>query len=323
MNRVGKCSGEEFPATVTVKSEREDIGRMIYTVRGVQVMLDRDLAFLYQVTTSALNQAVKRNIERFPEDFRFQLIETEWDNMSSQNVMTSLNKRPKSSLPYVFTEEGVAQLSGVLKSKMASDTSIRVMRAFTAMRRFILGNAGIFQRLEHMERRQMLSDRRIDDTNTRIDRILDCMENGTLKARLGIFFEGQMFDAFVLVETLFKRAIRRIVLIDDYVSGDILQRMRVRPGLSATIDCYVRDIHRIGEMEQAFRAYNAQYPDEHCQLHTFNEAHDRFLIIDDEVYHFGASIKDLGKRWFGVNLITEHTADELIARLQSPCGGDL
>ncbi|MBQ0087655.1 MAG: ORF6N domain-containing protein [Bacteroidales bacterium] len=318
MNGAKKRRGEEFSATVAVRPEQGDIRSMIYTVRGVQVMLDRDLALLYQVTTSALNQAVKRNILRFPEDFRFQLTETEWDNISSQNVMTSLNKRPKSSLPYVFTEEGVAQLSGILKSRMALDTSIRVMRAFTSMRRFLVSNAGIFQRLELMERQQILSDQRIDDTNTRIDQILDRMEDGTLKAKLGIFFEGQMFDAFVLVETLFRRATRRIVLIDDYVSGDILQRMRVRPGLTATIDCYVRDIHRTSEMEQAFRAYNAQYPDEHCRLHTFNGAHDRFMIIDDEVYHFGASIKDMGKRWFGVNLITEHTADELIARLQSP-----
>ena len=303
---------------------------MIYTVRGVQVMLDRDLAGLYQVTTGNLNKAVKRNIVRFPDRFMFQLTTEEWEELKSYDGNSTLKFQNGTSswggvrkLPYVFTEQGVSQLSAVLRSSVAVDMSIRIIDAFVAMRRFIVSNAGIFQRLEHMERRQMLSDRRIDDTNTRIDRILDCMENGTLKARLGIFFEGQMFDAFVLVETLFKRAIRRIVLIDDYVSGDILQRMRVRPGLSATIDCYVRDIHRTVEMEQAFRAYNAQYPDEHCQLHTFNGAHDRFMIIDDEVYHFGASIKDLGKRWFGVNLITEHTADELIARLQSPCGGDL
>lgn len=330
MNRVGKCSGEELSATISEKSGQGDIGRMIYTVRGVQVMLDRDLAGLYQVTTGNLNKAVKRNIDRFPDRFMFQLTTEEWEDLKSHDGNSTLKFQNGTSswggvrkLPYVFTEQGVSQLSAVLRSNVAVDMSIRIIDAFVAMRRFIVSNVGIFQRLEHMERRQILSDRRIDDANTRIDRILDRMEDGTLKARLGIFFEGQMFDAFLLVETLFKRAIRRIVLIDDYVSGDILQRMRVRPGLSATIGCYVRDIHRIGEMEQAFRAYNAQYPDEHCQLHTFNEAHDRFLIIDDEVYHFGASIKDLGKRWFGVNLITEHTADELIARLQSPCGGDL
>lgn len=243
MNSSRKSSGEEFSATVPVKLEEGDIGRMIYTVRGVQVMLDRDLAGLYQVTTGNLNKAVKRNVDRFPDRFMFQLTTEEWEDLKSHDGNSTLKFQNGTSswggvrkLPYVFTEQGVSQLSAVLRSNVAVDMS------------------------------------------TRIDRILDCMENGTLKARLGIFFEGQMFDAFVLVETLFKRAIRRIVLIDDYVSGDILQRMRVRPGLSATIDCYVRDIHRIGEMEQAFRAYNAQYPDEHCQLHTFNEAHDRWTI---------------------------------------------
>lgn len=294
---------------------QQQIENLIYTVRGVQVMLDRDLARLYLVTTSALNQAVKRNLDRFPEDFRFQLTEEEWKTISSQNVTTSARKRPKASLPYVFTEEGVAQLSGVLKSKMASDTSVRIMRAFAAMRRFISANAGIFQRLEHIERHQIISDQRLEDTNHRIDQILDRMEDGTLRQKLGIFFEGQMFDAYVLLETLFKRASHRIVLIDDYVNADILQRMRVRPGLTATIDCYVRDIHQTTDMQLAFRNYNAQYPTEHVQLHTFNRSHDRFLIIDDEVYHFGASIKDLGKRWFGVNLITEHTAEELLSRL--------
>ena len=183
------------------------------------------------------------------------------------------------------------------------------------MRRFISANAGIFQRLEHIERHQIISDQRLEDTNQRIDQILDRMEDGTLRQKLGIFFEGQMFDAYVLIETLFKRALHRIVLIDDYVNADTLQRMRVRPGLTATIDCYVRDIHQTTDMQLAFRNYNAQYPTEHVQLHTFNRSHDRFLIIDDEVYHFGASIKDLGKRWFGVNLITEHTAEELLSRL--------
>lgn len=124
-----------------------------------------------------------------------------------------------------------------------------------------------------------------------------------------------MFDAYVLMETLFKRAARRIVLIDDYVNADILQRMRVRPNLAATIDCYVQSRHQTQDMQLAFTIYNRQYPSEHVQLHTFQRSHDRFLIIDDEVYHFGASIKDLGKRWFGVNLITEYTADDLIARL--------
>lgn len=189
------------------------------------------------------------------------------------------------------------------------------MRAFVAMRKFISANAGIFQRLDLIERNQILSDKRIDKTNARIDEILDCLDDGSLKQKLGIFYDGQMFDAYVLIETLFKRASRRIILIDDYINADILQRMRVKVSSSITIDCYVRARNQTKDMRLAFANYNIQYPSEHCQLHTFEQSHDRFLIIDDEVYHFGASIKDLGKRWFAVSLITEHTADELIARI--------
>ena len=303
MDQIGNNEPTSVSATMPIVNR-------IMTIRDKQVLIDRDLAELYNVDTKVLNQAVKRNISRFPDRFRFQLTKEEVNELVTNCDRLSSLKH-SASFPSAFTEQGVSMISVLLRSETAIETSIRIMDAFAYMRRFLMANAHVFQRMEMIEQKQLLTDKKIDEIMSRLD-------DGTLKARLGIFFEGQMFDAFVLVETLFSRATRRIVLIDDYVSGDILQRMRVRPGLTAAIDCYVRDIHRTGEMEQAFRAYNAQYPDEHCRLHTFNGAHDRFMIIDDEVYHFGASIKDLGKRWFGVNLITEHTAGELIARLQSP-----
>ena len=285
----------------------DTIQSRILTIRGQQVIMDADLAEFYQVQTKALNQAVKRNIERFPERYRFQLTQDEKKELVT-NCDRFRNLKHSTVLPFAFTEQGVTQLSAVLRSDIAVEMSIRINDAFHTMRKFIMANAAIFQRLEAVELKQISTDQKINQ-------ILDRLDDGTLKQKLGIFFEGQMFDAYVLVETLLKRATRRIVLIDDYVNADILQRMRVRPGLTATIDCYVRDIHQTSDMQHAFSNYNAQYPTEHVQLHTFNSSHDRFLIIDDEVYHFGASIKDLGKRWFGVNLITEHTADELIARL--------
>lgn len=285
----------------------DTIQSRILTIRGQQVMMDADLAEFYQVQTKVLNQAVKRNIERFPERYRFQLTQEERNELVT-NCDRFRTLKHSTALPYAFTEQGVTQLSAVLRSDIAVEMSIRINDAFHAMRKFIMANAGIFQRLEAVELKQISTDQKINQ-------ILDRLDDGTLKQKLGIFFDGQMFDAYVLVETLFKRATHRIVLIDDYVNADILQRMRVRPGLTATIDCYVRDIHQTNDMQLAFSSYNAQYPTEHVQLHTFNRSHDRFLIIDDEVYHFGASIKDLGKRWFGVNLITEHTADELISRL--------
>ena len=286
----------------------DTIQSRILTIRGLQVIMDADIAEFYQVKTLVLNQAVKRNIGRFPERYRFQLTEEEKEQLIT-NCDRFRTLKHSQYLPYAFTEGGVTQLSAILRSDIAVEMSIRINDAFHAMRKFIVANAAIFQRLEAVELKQLTTDQKINQ-------ILDRLNDGSLKQRLGIFFDGQMFDAYVLIETLFKRANRRIVLIDDYVNADILQRMRVRPNLAATIDCYVRDFHRTAVMEQAFETYRTQYPAEHCQLHTFNKAHDRFLIIDDEVYHFGASIKDLGKRWFGVNLITEHTADELIARLE-------
>lgn len=319
-------SNEIDPINTTVIIPQQQIESFIYIIRGVPVMLDRDLAMLYKVETKHLNRQVKRNPSRFPEDFMFQLSKEEWDgiknNWRCQNVTSNSNdefaqwvKMGVRRMPYAFTEEGVGQLSAVLKSETAALISVRIQRAFVAMRRYITANAGLFQRIESLEAYRLETKQEFKAIGERFDQIMDRLDDGSLRQKLGIFFDGQMFDAFVLIETLFKRATRRIILIDDYVNADILQRMRVRASLSITIDCYVQSRHQTRDMQLAFSSYNAQYPSEHVQLHTFERSHDRFLIIDDEVYHFGASIKDLGKRWFGVNLITEYTADDLIARL--------
>jgi len=217
-------------------------------------------------------------------------------------------------LPYAFTEEGVSTLATVLHSAQAAQTHIKIMRAFVAMRRFIAQNAGVFQRIDQIEKHLILTDNKLEDTNMRIDHVLDQMEDGTLKHKLGVFFENQMFDAYVLFEELVKRSTRRIVLIDDYVDGTVLERLRARnPHVS--VDVYVQNTHKTKCMETAFSTYHKQYPTEHVELHVFNKSHDRWLIIDDEVFHFGASIKDLGKKWFEVSQITEYTANELIAKL--------
>lgn len=319
-------SNEIDPINTTVIIPQQQIESFIYIIRGVPVMLDRDLAMLYKVETKHLNRQVKRNPSRFPEDFMFQLSKEEWDgiknNWRCQNVTSNSNdefaqwvKMGVRRMPYAFTEEGVGQLSAVLKSETAALISVRIQRAFVAMRRYITANAGLFQRIESLEAYRLETKQEFKAIGERFDQIMDRLDDGSLRQKLGIFFDGQMFDAFVLIETLFKRATRRIILIDDYVNADILQRMRVRASLSITIDCYVQSRHQTRDMQLAFSSYNAQYPSVHVQLHTFERSHDRFLIIDDEVYHFGASIKDLGKRWFGVNLITEYTADDLIARL--------
>jgi len=278
----------------------------ILTIRGQQVIMDADLAEFYQVKTIALNQAVKRNESRFPERYRFQLTEEEKSQLIT-NCDRFRTLKHSSYLPFAFTEQGITQLSAVLRSDIAVEMSIRINDAFHAMRKFIMNNAGIFQRLEAVELKQIATDEKIDE-------ILNRLDDGSLKQKLGIFFDGQMFDAFVLVEELIQKATRRIVLIDDYVNANVLQRFHKR-NAGVTLDCYVKSRFATQDLQDAIANYNTQYPSEVTTLHTFERSHDRWLIIDDTVYHFGASIKDLGKRWFSVDVITEQTADDLISRL--------
>lgn len=293
----------------------DDIRNHIYTIRGVQVMLDRDIALLYQVSTGRLNEAVKRNIERFPADFMFQLSDEETQKWKSQIAITNSIKMGLRHNPYVFTEQGVSQLASVLRSDVAVQASIRIQRAFVAMRNFLVQNAGVFQRLEQLEYHQLLTDNKVEDAHSRIDVLLNRLDDGSLKHKLGMFFDGQMFESFSLVEELVKRAKQRIVLIDDYVDGEVIERLRMRAG-GVKVDIYVQKIHQTSAMKQAFEIYHRQYPNEHVELHTFDKSHDRWLIIDDEVYHFGASIKDLGKKWFSVNRVTEYTASNLLTRIE-------
>ena len=317
-NNILPVSGE----TSLLRSQ-SDIQKRIYTIRGVQVMFDRDIAQLYQVETKVLNQAVKRNARRFPDYYMFQLTEEEWQNWKSQFVTSNYMdaeemqaikmgvRRP----PFAFTEQGISQLSAVLKSDHAIQTSIRIIDAFVAMRRFILSNAGLFQRIESLEAFRIEAKQGLRAIDERFDQIMNRLDDGSLKQNLGIFFDGQMFDAFILVEELIQQAERRIVLIDDYITASLLQRFHKR-NAGVTLDCYVKSRFATADIREAISSYNAQYPSETTRLHTFEQSHDRWLIIDDTVYHFGASLKDLGKRWFAVDIIAEHTADDLIARLQ-------
>lgn len=291
----------------------EHIRQCIFTIRGVQVMVDRDLATFYDVSTSRLNEQVKRNVKRFPQHFRFQLTETELSELIAKCDRFKMLKHSP-FCPYAFTEQGVSQLSSVLKSERAINVSIQIIDAFVTMRRYIAAHAGILQRIDTIETRQLEDHRWQMHMEKRFDNLLNRLDDGSLKHKLGIFFENQMFDAFVVVEELAKRCKKRLILIDDYVDGEVLERFRLRAE-GATVDVYVQNIHQTSAMKQAFEVYHRQYPNEHVELHTFNLSHDRWMIVDDEVYHFGASIKDLGKKWFEVSRITEYTADELIVRI--------
>lgn len=258
----------------------------IFSVRGIQVMIDRDLAELYGVDTKRLNEQVKRNIERFPETFRFQLTEREKDELVANCDRFKLLKH-SSALPFVFTEQGVSMLSAVLRSKTAIDTSIRIINSFVQMRKFISQNAGIFQRLDSLERMQF-------ETDTKLEKVLGAIEDKSIRPKQGIFYDGQIFDAYVFVADLIKSAKRSIVLIDNYVDESVLTMLDKRAeGCTALI--HTKSISK--KLKLDLEKHNAQYPA--IDIKIFTDAHDRFLIIDgDEVYHIGASLNDLGKKWF-------------------------
>lgn len=289
-------------------SDTIDIQPMIKVIRGQQVMLDSDLSALYGVETRRLNEQVKRNIERFPDDFMFQLRKEELDNLMSQNATSSWGGTRK--LPYAFTEQGIAMLSSVLKSQTAVEVNIRIMRAFIAMRRFIATNAQLFQRLEtieyhqlEMKQHQEVTDRRIDEVFKRLDIDIPLMQ--------GIFYDGQVFDAYRFVSDLIRKAKQSIVLIDNYVDDTVLTLLDKRSeGVSATI--YTQRVS--SQFQLDVDRHNSQYP--LIEIKRFNKAHDRFLLIDNEVYHIGASIKDLGKKWFGFTLMRDITATELIKKIK-------
>lgn len=298
----------QLVANGDVLSEQIDIQSMIKTIRGQQVMLDRDLATLYGVENRVLNQAVKRNVERFPEDFMFQLNKAEEDDLKSQNVTSSWGGRRK--LPYAFTEQGIAMLSSVLRSPMAVDVNIRIMRAFVAMRRFIISNAQLFQRLETIEYHQLEMKQHQEQADKRIDEVFKRLDAKVLPTQ-GIFYDGQVFDAYHFVCDLIRKAKHNIVLIDNYVDDTVLTLLDKREtGVMATI--YTQRISN--QLQLDINRHNAQYPP--IEIKQFSRAHDRFLLIDDDVFHIGASIKDLGKKWFGFTLMRDMTANELINKIQ-------
>ncbi len=265
--------------------KEDGITGKIYHIRGVQVMLDRDLAELYQVETKVLNQAVKRNVARFPAAFMFQLSDREFSDWRSQIVTSNADRMGLRRPPYAFTEQGVAMLSAVLRSKTAVDVSVQIMQAFVAMRNFMLSNAEMFRRIDSLEIRQL-------HTEKKVGAVLDAIGSQELEPKQGVFFNGQIFDAYSFVSKLVRKAKRSIVLIDNYVDDSVLTLLsKRRKGVSARICC-----KRISkQLKLDLEKHNAQY--EPIELVPFDEAHDRFLILDGErVYHIGASLKDLGKK---------------------------
>lgn len=276
----------------------------IYTIRGTQVMLDYHLAVLYGVETKRLNEQVKRNIERFPSAFMFRLQKDEWDYLQSQIATTNTTAILRSqtattkrrTLPYVFTEQGVTMLSAVLNTETAIQASIQIIRAFVKMRQFLAQNAGIFQRLDQVELKQLQSDEKFD-------RVFKTLEAYKPKPEKGIFFEGQIFDAYIFVADLIKSAEKEIVLIDNYVDESVLLLLTKRKkGVQAVI--YTKKINPALNLD--LEKHNAQYPA--IELKELKESHDRFLLIDGKrLFHIGASLKDLGKKWFAFSKMEQQS----------------
>ncbi len=281
----------------------------IMSIRERQVMIDRDLAELYGVETKRLNEAVKRNIERFPERFRFQLTKEEMKELVA-NCDRFNSLKHSTARSYAFTEQGVAMLSTVLRSETAIRVSIRIMDAFVAMRHFLNTNAEVFQRLSTMEYHQLEMQQHLQESDKRIEEVFRRLDGGNAKPQQGVFYNGQVYDAYTFVADLVKRAKKRIVLIDNYVDETVLTLLDKREeGVPAVI--YTQQISR--QLQLDIDRHNAQYAP--ISVETFRLSHDRFLCIDDEVYHIGASIKDLGKKWFGFSKMEILSPDELVERI--------
>ncbi len=276
-----------------IKTSDLDIKSKIYTIRDKQIMLDRDLAELYGVETKVFNQAVKRNIKRFPEHFRFQLTKEEYDFLRSQIVTSKIireNRGGNRYLPYVFTEQGVSMLSAILKSDIAIDISIKIIDSFISMRKLISSNDFFIHQLNKLEKRQISYEIKSDEN---FDKIFKALENKEHIQEQGIFFNGQIFDAHNFVSNLIRKAKSKILLIDNYIDDSTLTLFSKNQNIQIVI--YTHTISKALKLDLA--KYNKQY--KNITIKENKDFHDRFLIIDEkEVYHIGASLKDLGKKVF-------------------------
>ena len=323
-------------------NNKHNIKDLIYEVRGKQVMLDSDLANLYECTngTKDVNKAVKRNIERFPEDFYFQLTEEEYRNLRSQSgtakeyspqialrsQIGTLNNRfqigtaksesnlrfqngttkseaMRRSLPYVFTEQGVAMLTSVLKTKVAAAVSIDIMRTFVKMRHFLMENAHLFQRLTHIDQKILEHDKQFNVLFNEL-RVKEAITNQ-------IFYKGQIYDAYDLLVKLVKKANKQIVIIDNYVDDTILKLLAKKKKNSHVLVITNPKNKHLSSLD--IIKFNKQYPT--LTLKYSNDYHDRFLILDDEIYHLRASLKDLGTKCFAINKIKDTSLLEKIKDL--------
>ena len=323
-----------------VSNELSDISveNLIYIIRGKQVMLDSDLAILYQVETKRINESVKRNKKRFPEDFCFQLTEEEYNALKCQFGISNIKEKKDSMrshvatsnenevsdciklqsvstkggrryLPYVFTEQGIAMLSAVLRSEVAIQVSIKIMNTFVEMRRFLNNNALMFERMNQIELKQLEYQKSTDE---KFDKVFDYISEHEEKGQ-SIFFDGQIYDAFSFLVSIVEKAEKTIILVDNYVDVDTLNILAKK---RAKVDASIYTVKKTRLTAKDVEKFNLQYPT--LKLKYTGVFHDRFLIIDREAaYHIGASIKDAGKKCFGISLIEDkRIVGDILTRLE-------
>lgn len=307
-NNKAIISGENTLTNAVEIISEDTIKSLIYVVRGKQVMLDSDLAMMYQVETKRLNENVKRNIKRFPESYCFQLTKEEYENLRSQ-IATTKGSEKRRYLPYVFTEQGIAMLSAVLRSDIAIQVSIRIMDTFVEMRKFLANNSLVLNRLNEIEIRQLGYQKEADEKFEKIFNYISDHEEDNQK----IFFEGQIYDAFSLIVNLIQKAKKNIKLVDGYVDINTLNILSKKKN-KVSVTVYTHPNTHLTNMD--INNFNAQYYG--VTLKYTTAFHDRFLILDDTVvYHIGASIKDAGKRCFGLTKIQDNDIKkELLSKLK-------
>ncbi|MFX4278370.1 ORF6N domain-containing protein [Aliarcobacter butzleri] len=273
----------------------------IYTIRDKQVMLDRDLAQIYGVETKHINQAVRNNQDKFMEDFYFELTDIEFEDLRSKILTANFSKvRIK---PKVFTEQGIYMLATILKSKVASQVTVYIIKTFANMRKLISQNISMLERFERIENRLTIHDENFNKPFSALD-------DKTLKPSEGIFFDGQIFDSYSFINDLLKLAKSEVILIDNYIDDTVFTLFLKHPNINFII--YTNNISK--QLKLDFEKYQKQY--KNITLKTFKDCHDRFLILDKkEIYHLGASLKDLGKKWFAFSKMNLKI-NEIINRLE-------
>ena len=287
------------------------IQNKILVIRNQQVMIDRDIAELYGVETKRLNEQVKRNIERFPEEFCFQLNTLEFENWKSQFATSNSDKMGLRKIPYAFTEQGVAMLSAVLKTDIAIKASIQIMKAFVAMRHFLQNNAQVFTEINFIKNQLLETNLHQKESDKRIDELFSLMDKYKVVDTQGIFYQGQIFDAYAKFQSFIAQAQKDIVLIDNYVDVSVLERLATKnSGVAVTI--YTSSKTKL--TAQDIQNFNAQYPP--LTVNYTDKMHDRFLIIDHKIlYHIGASLKDLGKKCFAFDLFDASFIPDILAKV--------